>query len=80
MFETVYRGKKYEEARNAGIEQIAKNFVGLVQLKNYSTFKNLLREIFILIKLRPLISFRTEILVFQFGVFHHASVYVKIPC
>jgi len=54
MFNTVYQGKKYEKVRKAGIKQIAKNFVGLVQLKNYSTFKNLLREILILIKLRPL--------------------------
>jgi len=53
MFNTVYQGKKYEEVKKAGIEQIVKNFVGLVQLKNYSTFKNLLREIFILLKLRP---------------------------
>jgi glycosyltransferase involved in cell wall biosynthesis len=54
MFNTVYREKKYEEVRKAGIEQTAKNYVGLVQLKNYSTFKNLMREILILIKLRPL--------------------------
>jgi hypothetical protein len=54
MFNTVYREKKYEEVRKAGIEQMAKNYIGLVQLKNYSTFKNLLREILILIKLRPL--------------------------
>jgi len=54
MFNTIYREKKYEEVRKAGIEQMAKNYVGLVQLKNYSTFRNLLREILILIKLRPL--------------------------
>ncbi len=53
MFNSVYREKQYKEVREAGIEQMAKNFVGLVQLKNYSTFKNLLREIFILLKLRP---------------------------
>jgi len=54
MFNTIYREKKYEEVRKAGIEQMAKNYIGLVQLKNYSTFRNLLREILILIKLRPL--------------------------
>lgn len=53
MFNSVYRERQYKEVREAGIEQMAKNFVGLVQLKNYSTFKNLLREIFILLKLRP---------------------------
>ncbi|MFZ5366169.1 MAG: glycosyltransferase [Patescibacteria group bacterium] len=53
MFNAVYQGKKYQEVREAGIEQMAKNFIGLVQLKNYSTFKNLIREILILLKLRP---------------------------
>lgn len=53
MFNSVYRERQYKEVREAGIEQMAKNFVGLVQLKNYSTFKNLSREIFILLKLRP---------------------------
>lgn len=54
MFNTVYKEEKYREVRNAGIEQMAKNFVGLVQLKNYSTFNNLIREIFILLKSRPI--------------------------
>jgi len=53
MFKTVYNGGEFDEVRRVGIEQMAKNYVGLVQLKNYSTFKNLLREILILIKLRP---------------------------
>lgn len=54
MFRTVYKERKYKIARNAGIEQMATNFVGLVQLKNYSTFSNLIREIMIMIQLRPL--------------------------
>jgi len=53
MFNTVYRGEKYKVVRKAGVEQMATNFVGLVQIKNSSSFKNLLREILILIKLRP---------------------------
>jgi len=53
MFNIVYRGKRYEKVRETGIEQMATNFIGLVQIKNYSTFKNLIREIFILLKLRP---------------------------
>jgi glycosyltransferase involved in cell wall biosynthesis len=53
MFNSVYRGEKYKKVREAGIEQVATNFVGLVQLKNYSTFRNLIREIFILVRLRP---------------------------
>lgn len=53
MFRTVFAGEKYREVRKTGIEQMAAHFVGLVQLKNYSTFGNLIREIFILVKLRP---------------------------
>lgn len=67
MFNTVYRGKKYEEIRKAGIEQMAKNFVGLVQLKNYSSFKNLLREIFILLKLHPINLFDPRYWFFTLG-------------
>lgn len=54
MFNTVYQGEEYTEVRKVGIEQMAKNFVGLVQLRNYSTLRNLLREILVMIKLRPL--------------------------
>lgn len=67
MFNTVYKEKKFEEVRKAGIEQMAKNFVGLVQLKNYSTFKNLLREIFVLIKLRPVNLFDPRFWFFSLG-------------
>ena len=44
-----------------------KNFVGLVQLKNYSTFKNLLREIFILLKLRLFNLFDPRFWFFSLG-------------
>jgi len=54
MFKSVYHENKYKRIRDAGIEQMATNFVGLVQLKNFSTFKNLLREIYIMVTLRPL--------------------------
>jgi len=67
MFNTVYREKKYEEVRKTGIEQMAKNYIGLVQLKNYSTFKNLLREILILIKLRPINLLSPEFWFFALG-------------
>jgi hypothetical protein len=67
MFNCVYPGKRYKNAREAGIEQIATNFVGLVQLKNYSTFKNLLKEIFILIRLRPLNLLNLKFWFFSLG-------------
>lgn len=52
MFNTFYTGEKYKKVREAGIEQITKNFVGLVQIRNYGTLRNLIREIFVLIKYR----------------------------
>lgn len=54
MFKSVFREEKFNEFRKKGIKQISKNFVGLIQIKNYSTIRNLLREILILIKIRPL--------------------------
>lgn len=67
MFKAVYRGKKYQRVREAGIEQMATNFIGLVQIKNFSSFKNLLREILILIKLRPVNLFNLKFLFFSLG-------------
>ena len=54
MFNTVYVGSKHERVRKQGVKFITTtNFVGLVQIKNYSSLKNLLREIFLLIKHYP---------------------------
>ncbi len=64
MFNSAYHGKKYEKVRRVGIEQMATNFVGLIQLKNYSTFRNLLREIFLLVKYR-----RRNLLDYRFWFF-----------
>ncbi|MDD5044243.1 MAG: glycosyltransferase family 2 protein [Candidatus Omnitrophica bacterium] len=53
MFNDVYKEPEYAQVRRDGIEQICTHFMGLVQLKNYSTYKNLLREILIMAKLWP---------------------------
>lgn len=53
MFQTVFAEEKFKNVRQVGIRQMATNFVGLIQLKNYSTFRNLLREILLLAKLWP---------------------------
>jgi len=42
----VYREKRFQKVKEAAIDQISTHFVGLVQLKNYSTMRNLIREIF----------------------------------
>jgi len=54
MIKTVFDEPKYELARKYALKQATKNFVGLVQIKNYSNYRNLIREIFILVKNRPL--------------------------
>ncbi len=54
MMDNIYFEKKYKNIKKYLINNfVAKNFVGLVQIKNYSTFKNLLREIYYLIKFNP---------------------------
>ncbi len=53
MFKDVYQGERYEKVRKTGIDQITTHYIGLVQIKNYGSFKNLLKEILILAKQRP---------------------------
>ncbi len=53
MFRSVYEEDKYKKIREIGMEQVSTNFLGLIQLKTHSTLKNLLREILILLRLRP---------------------------
>lgn len=48
---------------------IAKNYIGLAQIKNYSTFKNLLREIYYLVRFRP-----QNLLSFQFWLFSLGAI------
>jgi len=55
MFESVYKEKKYEKFRQRMIEDfVATNYVGLLQIKNYSQHNYLytLREIYYLLKYR----------------------------
>jgi len=53
MFQNVFNEKKYEKIRNYCIKNfVAVNYVGLVQIRNYSHFQNLIREIWYLLKYR----------------------------
>ncbi len=52
MVEKVFPEKKYQKIRRWGKEQVAKNYEGLVQLKNFAPKGILEREILILIKSR----------------------------
>lgn len=66
MFIKVFNEKEHEEIKEYCIKNLAKNFLGLVQIKNYSTMKNLMREILILIKYHPfnLLNFKFWFIVF----------------
>lgn len=46
MYNSIYNEAECQDARRFGIERIAKHYLGLIQIKNYSTLKYLLREIF----------------------------------
>lgn len=52
MFDTVLKEKQYNQVRKNCIDYAARNYVGLVQIRNYSTYENLLKEIFVLLKYR----------------------------
>jgi len=53
MFESVYAEEKYKEFRTYYIKNfVSKNYVGLVQIRNYAKYKYLLREIYLLLKYR----------------------------
>ncbi|MCX6762343.1 MAG: glycosyltransferase family 2 protein [Candidatus Moranbacteria bacterium] len=54
FFESVFPGKEFEKLRKYAIKNyVAKNYVGLVQIRNYAKYKYLLREIWELVKYRP---------------------------
>jgi glycosyltransferase involved in cell wall biosynthesis len=52
MFQHIFKGKKYQTEREWGIDYICHDYIGLVQIKNYGTLKQLLTEFGILIKYR----------------------------
>jgi glycosyltransferase involved in cell wall biosynthesis len=55
MYTTVFNESEHEALRKRLIrDHAATNYVGLVQLRNYSRFPNLLREIGVLIRNRPM--------------------------
>jgi glycosyltransferase involved in cell wall biosynthesis len=53
MFHRIFREEKYTQIRNIAIESITTHFEGLIQIKNFSNLENLVREVQILISLRP---------------------------
>ena len=68
MVKFIYSEKKYEKIQKYLIKDfITKNYVGLVQLKNYAKYKYFLREIWYLIKFNWLNIFSPSFWVFSLG-------------
>ncbi len=45
MFKTVFKEEKYQKVRDIGIKNIATHYTGLVQIKNFGSYRELFREI-----------------------------------
>lgn len=68
LFNNTFPEKKFKKLKNYCLKNfVANNYVGLVQIKNYSTYKNLLREIWFLVKYNPKNILRPDFWVFSLG-------------
>lgn len=68
LIQKTYSGIAFENLRKYLVDHlIANNYIGLVQIKNYGIFKQLLREIFYLLKLRPQNLFSFNFWFFSLG-------------
>lgn len=68
MFNHVFYEKKFENLKKYMIKNfVAKNYVGLVQIRNYARFRYLLREIWMLLKYRPENVFNFSFWFFSLG-------------
>ena len=53
MFNNIFSEKKFERMKKIGINFMGQNYVGLVQIKNYGYYKDLITDIYYLMKYRP---------------------------
>ncbi len=68
MIKSIFHEKKYQKIQKYLIRDfITKNYVGLVQLRNYAKFKYFLREIWYLIKFNWTNLFQPEYWFYSFG-------------
>lgn len=53
MFNTIFREKEFDDIRKECVKNfVAKNYIGLAQIRNYAKYRFLLREILLLVKYR----------------------------
>ena len=67
MFYKVFPGKDFQRIRQIGINFMGQNYVGLVQIKNYGYYKDLLADIYYLIKYRPINLLNIKFWVYVLG-------------
>jgi hypothetical protein len=68
FFNSVFSGIEYEKLRKYGIKNyVAKNYVGLIQIRCYGRYQYLLREIWQLLKYRPTNIFSPAFWFFSLG-------------
>jgi len=79
MFQKLFTKSRHQKLKNRLIKNfVAKNYIGLIQIKNYSTYRNLLREIYYLIKFRPQNLFSLSFWFFNLGAIIVPSV-ILVP-
>lgn len=54
MFKTVFSGKNFTNIRVSSVDYFSKNYLDLIQIKNYGYFKDLIMDIYYFIKFRKL--------------------------
>ena len=68
FFQNVFPGKEFKKFREYAIKNyVAKNYVGLVQIRNYAKYRYLLREIWLLLKYRVENIFSLKFWFFSLG-------------
>lgn len=53
MFDSIFSDDRFQRVGRIGKTYMLRHFVGLVQIRNYSTYKNLVKEIYVFIVYKP---------------------------
>lgn len=68
MFENIFPEKEFGELRRYATQTfVATDYLGLIQIRNYARYRYLLREIYLLLKYRPLNLFDPRFWFFSLG-------------
>jgi glycosyltransferase involved in cell wall biosynthesis len=76
MFRTVFPGQRFHRVRSYGIDLMAAHCEGLVQIRSYGTFAQVIREIWIQIRSRPANFLSFKYLVYSALVLFFPRVFI----